>query len=65
MNEGTDEYAAPTPRPELNGSATPLPDGDAPPPQKDEDGEGAKAEEGADGLCVYACGRFLASPGRG
>ncbi|KAJ6782314.1 hypothetical protein PWT90_08637 [Aphanocladium album] len=44
MNEGTEDDAAPTPRPDLNGSATPRPDGDG---QPKEDEEGAKGEEGS------------------
>ncbi len=64
MNEGTDEYAAPTPRPELNGSATPLPDGDAPPPPKDDDGgEGAKTAEEEDGSAPTPAGDHLQVPG--
>lgn len=65
MNEGTDEYAAATPRPELNGSATPLPDGDAPPAQKDDEGgEGAKpAEEEGDASAPTSAGDHLQVPG--
>lgn len=42
MNEGTEDDVAPTPRPDLNGSATPRPDGDG---QPKEDEEGAKGED--------------------
>lgn len=45
MNEGTEDYAAATPRPELNGSATPRPEGDGQP--KDDDEGGAKGEDGS------------------
>ncbi|KAJ3482097.1 hypothetical protein NLG97_g7658 [Lecanicillium saksenae] len=44
MNEGTEDDAAPTPRPDLNGSATPRPDADG---QPKEDEDGAKGEDGS------------------
>lgn len=44
MNEGTEDDAAPTPRPEVNGSATPRPDGDG---QPKEDEDGGKGEDGS------------------
>ncbi|TQV97217.1 Tho complex subunit 7/Mft1p [Cordyceps javanica] len=57
MNEGTEDDVAPTPRPELQGSATPRPDGEG---QQKEDEEGAKGEDGPE---PTPAGDYLQVPG--